>query len=89
MYGRRSTARAGTPAFARAASVKARLAQDGIEDDRIVLVSFGECDVHDRRVLVYATRIPAHALATNAVRRGAARATWFQAGSTFDMAPPS
>jgi len=76
-------------AFARAASVKARLGQDGIKNERIVMVSFGERAVHDRRVLVYATRSPGHAIATNAMRRGAARATWFHAGSTFDMAPGS
>ena len=76
-------------AFARAASVKARLGEDGIKADRIVLVSFGERAEHDRRVVVYATRAPGHTIATNAMRRGAARATWFHAGSTFDMAPGS
>ena len=80
-------------AFARAASVKTRLAQDGIADDRVVLVAFGEkeaihpLNVNDRRVVLYATRLPGRLIASNALRRGALRATWVYAGSTFDMAP--
>jgi len=74
-------------AFARAAAVKARLTQDGVPPERIVLVAFGERGVNDRRVTLYATRLAGRAIATDAVRRGAARATWVYAGSTFDMAP--
>lgn len=75
-------------AFARAASVRARLAEDGIKPDRVVLIAYGECGVNDRQVVIYATRVHGETVAANAIRRGAARATWFYAGSTFDMAPP-
>ena len=74
-------------AFSRAAAVKARLGDDGISADRVVLVAFAECRVLDRRVALYATRIHGETIAGDAMRRGAARATWFYAGSTFDMAP--
>ena len=74
-------------AFARAAAVKARLAEDGINPDRVVLVAYSECRVLDRRVAMYATRIHGETIAGDAIRRGAARATWFYAGSTFDMGP--
>ncbi len=76
-------------AFARAASVKARLGEDGINPNRVILVAFGECGVDDRRVTMYATQIRGDAIAADAIRRGAARATWFYAGSTFDMTPPT
>jgi hypothetical protein len=76
-------------AFARAAAVKARLAQDGVSSDRVVLVAFGERGVNERRVLIYATQVKGETIAGDAIRRGAARATWFYAGATFDMAPGS
>jgi hypothetical protein len=72
-------------AFSRAAAVKGRLDADGIAADRIVLVAFGERGVNDRRVTMYATRLPGREIAARALRRGAARATWFAGKSAFDM----
>jgi outer membrane protein OmpA-like peptidoglycan-associated protein len=74
-------------AYSRAAAIKARLTQNGIDSNRVILVAFGERGVNERRVLVYATRVKGETIAANAIRRGAARATWYYAGATFDMGP--
>lgn len=78
-------------ALGRADAARIRLQQDGVAQDRIILVAWGEeqaihpRNLNDRRVVMYATQAHGQGIASRSLKRGALRAAWYRGGSRFDM----